>query len=76
MVYVVVCGCMYGNAKILYTEYRGNIFSRFSSNSEADASELPEKLEESFLATWTNDYMDNCHRVRNNMLLCLWVTMH
>ena len=32
-----------------YYQYRGNISSLFSSNSEADASELLENIEEMFL---------------------------
>ena len=44
--------CMVEDMNLMISElfmwYRRNISSRFSSNSEANASELPENLEELF----------------------------
>ena len=37
---------------LLYMQYWGNISSRFSRNSEADASEFLENLEEMFRSQW------------------------
>ena len=43
-----VCGWIFETTDNITIEYRWKISSRFSSNSEADASELLENLEEMF----------------------------
>ena len=47
-------------------DHRGNISSRFSSNSEADASELPENLDEQLPCYFENEIGSRRKKIFHN----------
>ena len=57
----------------IWYQYRGNISSQFSSNSDADASKLLENLEEMFLRYYMNISMLTSPTTHDSMWLRIWI---